>query len=54
MIMVITTLLFYVLVRERWNWSLPDALMSRNAQTAMAFFKLPPERVVEVGVQVEL
>jgi KUP system potassium uptake protein len=30
------------------------AWMSRNAQTAMAFFKLPPDRVVEVGVQVEL
>jgi KUP system potassium uptake protein len=28
--------------------------MSRNAQTATHFFKLPPERVIEVGVQVEL
>jgi len=37
----------------RWRERL-FALMSRNAQTAMAFFKLPPERVVEVGVQVEL
>jgi len=26
MTMVITTLLFYVLVRDRWNWSLPVAL----------------------------
>ena len=37
----------------RWREGL-FALMSRNAQTAMAFFKLPPERVVELGVQVEL
>jgi KUP system potassium uptake protein len=29
-------------------------LMSRNAVRATAFFKLPPERVVELGVQVEL
>ena len=29
-------------------------LMSRNAQRATAFFKLPPERVVELGVQVEI
>lgn len=28
--------------------------MSRNAQTATYFFRLPPERVMEVGVQVEL
>jgi KUP system potassium uptake protein len=28
--------------------------LSRNAQTATDFFNLPPERVVEVGVQVEL
>jgi KUP system potassium uptake protein len=28
--------------------------MSRNSQTATHFFHLPPERVVEVGVQVEL
>jgi KUP system potassium uptake protein len=28
--------------------------MSRNAQTATHFFRLPPERVMEVGVQVEL
>jgi KUP system potassium uptake protein len=37
----------------RWRAGL-FALMSRNAQTAMAFFRLPPDRVVEVGVQVEL
>jgi len=29
-------------------------LMSRNAVRATAFFKLPPERVVELGVQVEM
>lgn len=37
----------------KWRAAL-FALMSRNAQTAMAFFRLPPDRVVEVGVQVEL
>jgi KUP system potassium uptake protein len=30
------------------------ALMARNAQPANAFFRLPPNRVVELGVQVEL
>ena len=30
------------------------ALMSRNAQTATAFFNIPPNRVVELGTQVEL
>ncbi|MEQ1869233.1 MAG: potassium transporter Kup [Vicinamibacterales bacterium] len=29
-------------------------LMARNAQRATAFFRLPPERVVELGVQVEM
>jgi KUP system potassium uptake protein len=29
-------------------------LMSRNAVRATAYFRLPPERVVELGVQVEL
>ena len=29
-------------------------LMARNAVGAPAFFRLPPERVVELGVQVEL
>jgi KUP system potassium uptake protein len=29
-------------------------LMSRNAQRATAFFRLPAERVVELGVQVEI
>jgi KUP system potassium uptake protein len=30
------------------------ALMSRNAQRATVFFKIPPEHVVEIGIQVEL
>jgi len=30
------------------------AAMSRNAQSAAAFFQLPPNRVVELGMQVEL
>jgi KUP system potassium uptake protein len=30
------------------------ALMSRNAQGATAFFDIPPNRVVEVGAQIEL
>jgi KUP system potassium uptake protein len=30
------------------------SLMSRNAMRATAFFKIPPERVVELGMQVEL
>jgi KUP system potassium uptake protein len=29
-------------------------LMARNAIRATAFFRLPPERVVELGVQVEM
>jgi KUP system potassium uptake protein len=30
------------------------ALMSRNAVRATSFFRIPPERVVEIGMQVEL
>jgi KUP system potassium uptake protein len=30
------------------------AFMSRNAQTATAFFDIPPDRVMEVGTQIEL
>jgi KUP system potassium uptake protein len=30
------------------------AAMSRNAQSAAAFFRLPPNRVVELGMQVEI
>jgi KUP system potassium uptake protein len=29
-------------------------LLARNAVRATSFFRLPPERVVELGVQVEL
>jgi K+ transporter len=28
--------------------------MSKNATSPTAFFKLPPDRVVELGMQVEL
>lgn len=37
----------------RWRKRL-FALMSRNAARATAFFRIPPEQVMEVGVQVEL
>lgn len=37
----------------RWRERL-FVLMARNAQTATAFFNLPPERVIELGTQVEL
>ena len=30
------------------------AWMSRNARSATAFFRIPPNRVVELGAQVEL
>jgi KUP system potassium uptake protein len=30
------------------------ALMSRNASSATAYFKLPPDRVVELGLQIDL
>jgi len=30
------------------------AFMSRNARDASKFFGLPPSRVIEVGIQVEL
>lgn len=29
-------------------------LLSRNSQTAMEFFKIPPNKVIELGIQVEL
>jgi KUP system potassium uptake protein len=28
--------------------------MSRNARSATAFFRIPPNRVVEMGTQVEI
>jgi len=37
----------------RWREHL-FALMARNAQRATAFFRIPPDQVFEVGVQVEL
>ena len=39
--------------RSYWRRRL-FTLMARNAQSAAAFFGLPPNRVVELGVQVEL
>jgi KUP system potassium uptake protein len=38
---------------SRWRERL-FAIMSRNAMRATAFFRIPPERVVELGMQVEL
>jgi len=37
----------------RWRKQL-FALLSRNAQQATAYFRLPPNRVVELGMQVEI
>jgi KUP system potassium uptake protein len=37
----------------RWRKKI-FAILSRNAQPATAFFKLPPNRVVELGTQIEL
>ena len=37
----------------RWRKQL-FALMSRNAQSATAYFRLPPNRVVELGMQIEI
>lgn len=38
---------------SRWRRVL-FALMARNAQSAAAFFRIPPNRVVELGAQVEI
>jgi KUP system potassium uptake protein len=38
---------------RRWRNRL-FAVMSRNAQSATAFFRLPANRVVELGMQVDL
>jgi len=37
----------------RWR-QLLFGILSRNAQSATAFFRLPASRVVELGMQVEL
>lgn len=38
-----------------WRWrKVLFSFMSRNSQRATAFFAVPPDRVVEVGVQIEL
>ena len=34
--------------------SASSSCMSRNAVRATSFFKIPPPRVVEIGIQVEL
>jgi KUP system potassium uptake protein len=38
---------------SQWRKSL-FTFMARNAQTPMTYFGLPPDRVVEIGVQIEL
>ena len=30
------------------------SLLSRNAQSATAYFRIPPNRVVELGLQIEI
>ncbi len=30
------------------------ALIARNAQSATAYFRIPPNRVVELGMQIEI
>jgi KUP system potassium uptake protein len=41
--------------RGLWKWREKLFVwMSRNAQTATRYFHLPPDRIVEIGVQVEL
>jgi len=37
----------------RWRKSL-FAYLSRNARPATSFFRIPPDRVVEVGMQIRL
>ena len=37
----------------RWRESL-FALLSQNSQSAMAWFRIPPDRVIELGAQVKL
>ncbi len=38
---------------QRWRKAL-FAYMSRNARTATAYFSVPHDRVIELGLQVEL
>jgi len=38
---------------SRWRKAL-FGFMSRNARPATAFFQLPPNRVVEMGMQIEI
>ncbi len=42
------------LERRMWRWrKLLFVVMARNAQSATAFFNLPPNRVVEMGAQIQ-
>ena len=41
--------------RGMWRWQkVLFALVSRNARSATSYFGIPPNRVVELGMQVEL
>jgi KUP system potassium uptake protein len=37
---------------SRWRKAL-FAIMSRNARSATEFFQIPPNRVIELGAQIE-
>jgi KUP system potassium uptake protein len=40
--------------RRMWHWRKKlFVLMTRNAQSATAYFNLPPNRVVELGAQIQ-
>jgi len=39
---------------RRRIWVTIFSFMARNSQRATAFFNLPPDRVVEVGSQIEV
>jgi hypothetical protein len=41
-------------VRERERCNAGTRLMSQNARSAAAYFGLPPNRVVEIGAQIQL
>jgi len=47
--LIVTNRRFMAIWRKRLFW-----FMSHNAQNATNFFHLPPNRVVELGVQIEL
>jgi KUP system potassium uptake protein len=40
---------------KMWRWRKAlFAFLSRNAQSATAFFSIPPNRVLELGTQIQL